>query len=129
MSPGSGFLISTDGYVVANDHVVEHAKTVTVTMDDGKTLDAKVIGTNEKTDLALLKINEAGDYPFVKLSKDMPRVAHWVVAIGNPFGSGGTVTAGIVSAEGRDISSVPTTASYRSTRPSTRAIPAVRLST
>src|SRR5277367_546567 len=80
---------------------------VTVTMDDGKTLDAKVIGTDEKTDLALLKISETGDYPFVKLSKDMPRVGDWVVAIGNPFGLGGTVTAGIVSAEGRDIGSGP----------------------
>jgi serine protease Do len=107
MALGSGFLISADGYVVTNNHVVEHAKTVTVTMDDGKTLDAKVIGTDEKTDLALLKINEAGDYPFVKLSKDMPRVGDWVVAIGNPFGLGGTVTAGIVSAEGRDIGSGP----------------------
>ena len=86
---------------------MEHAKTVTVTMDDGKTLDAKVIGTDEKTDLALLKISEAGDYPFVKLSKDMPRVGDWVVAIGNPFGLGGRVTAGIVSAEGRDIASGP----------------------
>ena len=76
-------------------------------MDDGKTLDAKVIGTDEKTDLALLKISETGDYPFVKLSKDMPRVGDWVVAIGNPFGLGGTVTAGIVSAEGRDIGSGP----------------------
>ena len=104
---GSGFLISADGYVVTNNHVVEHAKTVTVTMDDGKTLDAKVIGTDEKTDLALLRINEAGDYPFVKLSKDMPHVGDWVLAIGNPFGLGGTVTAGIVSAEGRDIGSGP----------------------
>ena len=76
-------------------------------MDDGKTLDAKVIGTDEKTDLALLKISETGDYPFVKLSKDMSRVGDWVVAIGNPFGLGGTVTAGIVSAEGRDIGSGP----------------------
>ena len=107
MALGSGFLISADGYVVTNNHVVEHAKTVTVTMDDGKTLDAKVIGTDEKTDLALLKITEAGDYPFVKLAKDMPRVGDWVVAIGNPFGLGGTVTAGIVSAEGRDIGSGP----------------------
>jgi serine protease Do len=107
MALGSGFLISADGYVVTNNHVVEHAKAVTVTMDDGKTLDAKVIGTDEKTDLALLKINEAGDYPFVKLSKDMPHVGDWVLAIGNPFGLGGTVTAGIVSAEGRDIGSGP----------------------
>jgi serine protease Do len=107
MALGSGFLISADGYIVTNNHVVEHGKSVTVTMDDGKTLDAKVVGTDEKTDLALLKITEPGDYPFVKLSKDMPRVGDWVVAIGNPFGLGGTVTAGIVSAEGRDIGSGP----------------------
>ena len=107
MAVGSGFLISADGYIVTNNHVVEHAKAVTVTMDDGKTLDARVIGTDEKTDLALLKINEPGNYPFVKLSKDMPRVGDWVVAIGNPFGLGGSVTAGIVSAEGRDIGSSP----------------------
>jgi serine protease Do len=107
MALGSGFLISADGYIVTNNHVVEHAKSVTVTMDDGKTLDAKVIGTDEKTDLALLKITEPGDYPFVKLSKDMPRVGDWVLAIGNPFGLGGTVTAGIVSAEGRDIGAGP----------------------
>ena len=107
MALGSGFLISADGYIVTNNHVVEHAKSVTVTMDDGKTLDAKVIGTDEKTDLALLKITEPGDYPFVKLSKDMPRVGDWVLAIGNPFELGGTVTAGIVSAEGRDIGAGP----------------------
>jgi serine protease Do len=104
---GSGFLISADGYVVTNNHVVEHAKSVTVTLDGGKELQAKVIGVDPKTDLALLKIDAPGDYPFVKLSKDAPRVGDWVVAIGNPFGLGGTVTAGIVSAEGRDIGSGP----------------------
>ena len=104
---GSGFLISADGYIVTNNHVVEHAKDVTVTLDGGKELRAKVVGTDEKTDLALLKIVEPGDYPFVKLSKDTARVGDWVVAIGNPFGLGGTVTAGIVSAEGRDIGSGP----------------------
>jgi serine protease Do len=104
---GSGFIISADGYVVTNNHVVQNAKSVTVTMDDGKTLDAKVIGTDPKTDLALLKITEPGDYPFVKLAKETPRIGDWVVAIGNPYGLGGTVTAGIISAEGRDIGSGP----------------------
>ena len=104
---GSGFLISADGYIVTNNHVVEHAKSVTVTLEGGKELAAKVVGTDEKTDLALLKIVEPGDYPFVKLSKDATRVGDWVVAIGNPFGLGGTVTAGIVSAQGRDIGSGP----------------------
>jgi len=98
---------SADGYIVTNNHVVDHAKSVSVTLDGGKELPAKVIGTDEKTDLALLKITEPGDYPFVKLSKDTTRVGDWVLAIGNPFGLGGTVTAGIVSAEGRDIGSGP----------------------
>jgi serine protease Do len=74
MAQGSGFFISGTGYIVTNNHVVENAKTVTVTMDNGKTLDAKVIGTDQKTDLALLKVNEKGDYPFVSLAKDAPRV-------------------------------------------------------
>ncbi|MGC2785546.1 MAG: Do family serine endopeptidase [Roseiarcus sp.] len=107
MGEGSGFFVSADGYIVTNNHVVDHAKTVTVTTQDGKTLDAKVIGTDPKTDLALIKVNEAGDYPFVAFSKEMPRIGDWVVAIGNPYGLGGTVTAGIVSAEGRDIGDGP----------------------
>jgi serine protease Do len=107
LGQGSGFFISADGYVVTNNHVVENAKTVTVTTDDGKTMDAKVIGTDPKTDLALLKVGEKGDYPFVSFAKDAPRVGDWVVAIGNPFGLGGTVTAGIVSADGRDIGAGP----------------------
>ena len=107
LGQGSGFFISADGYVVTNNHVVENAKTVTVTTDDGKTMDAKVIGTDPKTDLALLKVSEKGDYPFVSFAKNAPRVGDWVVAIGNPFGLGGTVTAGIVSADGRDIGAGP----------------------
>ena len=104
---GSGFFISADGYVVTNNHVVANAKTVTVTTNDGKTLDAKVIGTDPKTDLALLKVTENGDYPFVSFAKETPRVGDWVVAVGNPYGLGGTVTAGIISAEGRDIGEGP----------------------
>jgi serine protease Do len=104
---GSGFFISADGYMVTNNHVVHHATTVTVTTDQGKELDAKVIGTDPKTDLALLKVTEKGDYPFVSFAKVEPRIGDWVVAIGNPFGLGGTVTAGIISAEGRDIGSGP----------------------
>jgi len=104
---GSGFFISGDGYVVTNNHVVEHAKTVTVTTDDGRELEAKVVGTDPKTDLALVKVTEPGDYPFVSLAGSAPRVGDWVVAIGNPFGLGGTVTSGIVSARGRDIGSGP----------------------
>jgi serine protease Do len=107
MGEGSGFFVSSDGYIVTNNHVVDHAKTVTVTTQDGKTLDAKVVGTDPKTDLALIKVNEAGDYPFVAFSKETPRIGDWVVAIGNPYGLGGTVTAGIISAEGRDIGDGP----------------------
>ncbi|MCJ2134633.1 Do family serine endopeptidase [Methylobacterium sp. J-026] len=104
---GSGFIISADGYVVTNNHVVDHAKTVQVTLDDGRTLDAKVIGKDSKTDVALLKINEGSNYPYVQFGKAAPQVGDWVVAIGNPFGLGGTVTAGIVSARGRDIGAGP----------------------
>jgi len=107
MGEGSGFFVSADGYIVTNNHVVDHAKTVTVTTQDGKTLDAKVVGTDPKTDLALIKVSEAGDYPFVAFSKEAPHIGDWVVAIGNPYGLGGTVTAGIVSAEGRDIGDGP----------------------
>ncbi|WP_375408910.1 Do family serine endopeptidase [uncultured Methylobacterium sp.] len=104
---GSGFIISADGYVVTNNHVVDKAKTVQVTLDDNRTLDAKIIGKDPKTDLALLKITEGGTFPYVSLGKTAPRVGDWVVAIGNPFGLGGTVTAGIVSARGRDIGAGP----------------------
>jgi S1-C subfamily serine protease len=104
---GSGFIISADGYVVTNNHVVDKAKTVQVTLDDGRTLDAKVIGKDSKTDIALLKITESGSYPYVQFGKGAPRVGDWVLAIGNPFGLGGTVTVGIVSARGRDIGAGP----------------------
>jgi len=104
---GSGIIISPDGYIVTNNHVVDHATDVTVTTVDGKTIPAKVIGTDAKTDLALLKVKEGGDYPFVTFADQAPRVGDWVIAVGNPFGLGGTVTAGIVSARGRDIGSGP----------------------
>jgi serine protease Do len=104
---GSGFLISPDGYAVTNNHVVEHAKTVEVTTDDGTKYPAKVIGTDPKTDLALIKISGKEDFPYVKFADNAPRIGDWVVAVGNPFGLGGTVTAGIVSANGRDIGSGP----------------------
>jgi serine protease Do len=104
---GSGFIISADGYVVTNNHVVENATDVSVTIEGGKTVSAKVLGTDKKTDLALLKISEAGTYPYVQFSGETPRVGDWVIAVGNPFGLGGTVTAGIVSARGRDIGSGP----------------------
>jgi serine protease Do len=99
---GSGFFISRDGYAVTNNHVVQGAENVQVTTDDSKLHSAKVIGTDPRTDLALIKV-DGGDFPFVKLADNSPRVGDWVLAVGNPFGLGGTVTAGIVSASGRDI--------------------------
>lgn len=107
MSQGSGFIISADGYVVTNNHVVEHASDVEVSLAGGKTLPAKVIGTDKRTDLALLKINDGGNLAFVEWASAAPRVGDWVIAVGNPFGLGGTVTAGIVSARGRDIGAGP----------------------
>ena len=107
MSQGSGFFISADGYIVTNNHVVDNAVEVSLSTDDGQTLDATVIGKDAKTDLALLKVKQAGAYPFVEFAGDAPRVGDWVVAVGNPFGLGGTVTAGIVSARGRDIGAGP----------------------
>jgi serine protease Do len=103
---GSGFFITADGYIVTNNHVVDHASEVTVTTAEGKVMPAKVIGVDSKTDLALLKA-QGGDFPFVTFASKQPRVGDWVIAVGNPFGLGGTVTAGIVSARGRDIGSGP----------------------
>ena len=99
---GSGFFISADGYAVTNNHVIANAKTVQVTTDDGRTLPAKVVGADERTDLALIKV-EGRNFPYVKFADHDPRIGDWVIAVGNPFGLGGTVTAGIVSARGRDI--------------------------
>ena len=104
---GSGFFISADGYAVTNNHVVDHAESVQVTMDDGSVFTAKVVGTDPKTDLALIKVDGKKDFPFVTFSDQKPRIGDWVVAVGNPFGLGGTVTAGIVSASGRDIGNGP----------------------
>jgi serine protease Do len=104
---GSGFFISPDGYAVTNNHVVDHANSVQVTTDDGTIYTAKVVGTDPKTDLALIKVDGKKDFPFVKFADRSPQVGDWVVAVGNPFGLGGTVTAGIVSARGRDIGAGP----------------------
>ncbi len=100
---GSGFFISADGYAVTNNHVVDHARSVQVTTNDGTIFTAKVVGTDPKTDLALLKVDAHQQFPYVNFANQAPRVGDWVVAVGNPFGLGGTVTAGIVSASGRNI--------------------------
>jgi len=107
MGQGSGFFISPDGYAVTNNHVVDGADKVEVTTDSGKTYTAKVIGTDKRTDLALIKVEGGSDFPFAKLAEGKPRIGDWVLAVGNPFGLGGTVTAGIVSASGRDIGNGP----------------------
>jgi serine protease Do len=107
LGQGSGFFISADGYAVTNNHVVDKAEHVDVTTDDGKTYTAKVIGTDDRTDVALIKVEGRSDFPFVHLADKPPRIGDWVLAVGNPFGLGGTVTAGIVSARGRDIGAGP----------------------
>ncbi|MCR4268383.1 DegQ family serine endoprotease [Nitratireductor sp. ZSWI3] len=108
VSQGSGFFISGDGYLVTNNHVVEGGSQYTVVMDDGSELDAKLIGTDPRTDLAVLKVDDKREFTYVAFADDAKvRVGDWVVAVGNPFGLGGTVTAGIVSARGRDIGAGP----------------------
>ena len=108
VAQGSGFFISDDGYLVTNNHVVEEGSAFTVVMNDGKELDAKLIGTDPRTDLAVLKVDGVGKFTYVDFADDSKvRVGDWVVAVGNPFGLGGTVTAGIVSARGRDIGAGP----------------------
>ena len=105
---GSGFIISADGTIVTNNHVVKGARTLSVTLDDGTVLPAKVIGTDPRTDIAVLKVKSSKPLPFITLgnSRDV-KPGEWVVAMGNPFGLGGSVTAGIVSAVSRDIGAGP----------------------
>lgn len=109
---GSGFVVSPDGFVVTNNHVIDGATKIQVQFDDngrgeGSKYDAKLIGTDPRTDIALLKIQSDKTFPAVKLSDKDARVGDWALAVGNPFGLGGTVTAGIVSALARDIGSGP----------------------
>ncbi len=105
---GSGFIIDAAGYIVTNNHVVGEADTVKVELTDGRELPARVIGTDPQTDLALLKVEAGGPLPAVTWGdSDALRVGDWVVAMGNPFGLGGSVTAGIVSARGRQIGAGP----------------------
>jgi len=103
-SLGSGFIISNDGYIFTNNHVVEQTDKILVKVSDGKEYEAKIIGTDAKTDIALIKIKPDNSLPFVEIGdSDAVRVGEWVIAIGNPFGLEQTVTAGIVSAKGRVI--------------------------
>jgi len=105
---GSGFIIRKDGMILTNNHVVDGAKAITVTLSDGRQFAASVVGRDPKTDLAVLKIHATGALPVATLgSSDAVRVGDWVIAIGNPFGLSNTVTAGIVSAKGRAIGAGP----------------------
>lgn len=102
-SLGSGFIISADGYILTNNHVVDKARDIKVSLSDGRVLEAKLVGKSQEIDIALLKVN-ASELPFVELGdSDTLEVGDWVFAIGNPFGLNHTVTAGIVSAKGRVI--------------------------
>jgi len=105
---GSGFFVDAQGHAVTNYHVVKDADEIRVTLHDGTELPARVVGHDEKTDLALLEVEHDGETPYVRFGdSDAARVGDWVVAVGSPFGLGGTVTAGIISARGRDIRSGP----------------------
>jgi serine protease Do len=105
---GSGFLVDAKGDIVTNDHVVKNATDVHVTLSDGRELPAKVVGEDPRTDLAVLKVTSDKPLPHLALGdSDAARVGDWVVAVGNPFGLGGTVTAGILSARGREIGQGP----------------------
>jgi len=107
-SLGSGFVINPEGYIVTNNHVIEEADEITVNFSDGTSLDATIVGTDPKTDIALLKVEPGEPLAFVDLGdSDAIRVGDWVLAIGNPFGLGGSVSAGIVSARNRDIHAGP----------------------
>ncbi|HUD50648.1 DegQ family serine endoprotease [Parvibaculum sp.] len=108
MAQGSGFFITADGYVVTNNHVVQGGKDITVVLNDSSELKAKLVGRDQKTDLALLKVTAPKPMPYVAFGdSDKLRVGDWVLAVGNPFGLGGTVTSGIVSARGREIGAGP----------------------
>jgi serine protease Do len=130
-SLGSGFIISSDGYILTNNHVVDHADTVTVRLQDRRTLTAKVIGTDPTYDIAVLKVDAGGSLPAVSLGDSRSlKPGQWVLAIGSPFGFDYTVTQGIVSAVGRNLgqqtSRIPP--SYRPMCRSTAAIPEARCS-
>jgi serine protease Do len=102
---GAGFFISPDGYGITSSHVMERSARAEITTDDGATYTARLIGTDAPSDLALIKVDGRADFPHVGLAEGQPRIGDWVLAIGSPFGLGGTVTAGIISARGRDIGS------------------------
>ena len=108
MALGSGFIVDPSGIVVTNNHVIQNADKIQVTLADGRKLDAHILGRDDKTDIAVLKIDAKDPFPYVQWGdSNKTRVGDWVLAVGNPFGLGGSVTAGIISARGRDIQSGP----------------------
>src|SRR5579872_5181264 len=108
MGAGSGFIIDPSGLIVTNNHVVGHADKIVVSMTDGKQYPAQVIGSDELTDVALIRVSAPGPLPFVSWGDSRQvEVGDWVLAAGNPFGLGGSVTAGIISARGRDLGAGP----------------------
>ncbi len=108
MGAGSGFIIDPSGLIVTNNHVVGHADKIVVSLTDGTRLPARVIGSDELTDIALIKVQASGPLPAVTFGDSRQvEVGDWVLAAGNPFGLGGSVTAGIISARGRDLGSNP----------------------
>jgi serine protease Do len=123
VAQGSGFFISDDGYVVTNNHVVKGASEVTVKLSNDGEFKARIIGTDPKTDLALLKVDSDKRFSYVNFAAKEPRVGDWVIAVGNRS-TGGTVTTGIVSARGRTSATARMTTSCRSMRRSIAAIPA-----
>ena len=129
-SMGSGFIINATGYIVTNNHVVEGASEIKVTLTTKETLDATLVGRDPKIDLALIKVKSDKPLPTVPFGdSEALEVGDWVMAIGNPFGLGHTVTTGIVSAKGRIIGAGPTTISFRLMHQSTRGIAVARCST
>ena len=102
---GSGVIISPDGYIITNNHVIEGAQSLSVTLNDNRTLSAELVGTDARTDIALLKINSDEELPYTRFGdSDQAKVGEWVLAVGNPFNLTSTVTAGIISAKSRDLS-------------------------
>jgi serine protease Do len=112
-SLGSGFFISADGYAVTNDHVVNGSTVAEVRLDDGKVYKARVVGTDRASDLALLKVDGRDDFAHVRFADKSPNVGDWIITVGNPYGLRGTVTAGIVSAQGRDVAKSAVSANYQ----------------
>lgn len=105
LGTGSGVIISPDGYIITNNHVIEGSEQLTVTLNDNKTYTAQIIGTDAKTDIAVLKIEADNDLPYTRFGdSDQAKIGEWVLAVGNPFNLTSTVTAGIISAKSRDLS-------------------------